>query len=402
MDAEADRPLLRRLALVALMFVIGLGILGASFALLFDSALKGLPDIEPVGPGFFGAISLIALSGGYLAWRKPSNAVGWWLLAAAFFWMAFFVGVAYGTAGLVTAHGPLPSDEFIFLVSSTLWAPGLLAIGMVVFLFPTGKPVSARWNWMVPTAITVTTVIYVSGLFLPDTFIDVRVANPIGSDAGWVSLAFDVATNVLLLLGATAAVSLIVRFRRSRNVERQQMKWFFFPVMVAAIVAIVGSIRDTFDLQLISPVVDVLQVVGLAAVGFIPVTIAIAVMRYGLYELGRVVNRTIVYALLAVLLGALYTGSVLLLTTILPGSDNPVAVAASTLVAAALFNPIRKRIQQFVNRRLFRKNYDPDQTQKGLQELLQNSIHPETIANHLLHTADNALKPTRSGIWIRQ
>lgn len=124
-------------------------------------------------------------------------------------------------------------------------------------------------------------------------------------------------------------------------------------------------------------------------------------MRYGLYDLGRIVNRTVVYGLLALLLALVYAGSVLLLSAVLPGTDSPIAVAMSTLAAAALFNPFRRRIQRFVNRRLYRQNYDPELVQRELQGRLQGSIRPESIAVHLLETANTALKPERSGIWIR-
>lgn len=397
------RPVRSRVAVAATVLVVGLGFVGIVLSVLFGEALGELPDYEPVGAGFFVALMPFVLSGGYLAWRRPSNAVGWWLLAAAFFWIAPFVGLAYGGAGLATSHGPLPLDEFTALVSVPMWAFGFLAIGMVVFLFPTGKPVSPRWNWLVPAAVAVTVVLYVSTSLLPDTLNVAGVPNPIAwvEAENQVSFILSVALVAQFGLGVAAMVALVLRYLRSGSTERQQIKWLLFPMVVALVVAALGSLRDALEWEALSPAIDLLQAVALLAVAFIPVAIAIAVMQYGLYDLGRIVNRTVAYGLLAVLLALVYAGSVLLLSAVLPGNDNPIAVAMSTLAAAALFSPLRRRIQQFVNQRLYRQTYDPDQLQQQLQDQLGEAIHPESIAAHLVETANNALKPERSGIWIR-
>lgn len=397
------RPVRSRVAVAVTVLVVGLGVLGIVLSVLFGEALAGLPDHEPVGAGFFAALMPFALSGGYLAWRRPSNAVGWWLLAAAFFWIAPFVGLSYGGAGLATSHGPLPLDEFTALVSAPMWAFGFLAIGMIVFLFPTGKPVSPRWNWLVPAAVAVTVVLYVSTSLLPDILDVAGVPNPIA----WIEAEEQLAVIASMAgiaqfgLGVAAVVTLAIRYRRSESTERQQIKWFLFPMVVALVAAALGSLRDSLGWESISPLVNLLQAVGLVAVAFIPIAIAIAVMRYGLYDLGRIVNRTIVYGLLAVLLALVYGGGVLLLSAVLPGNENPFAVAMSTLAAAALFSPFRRRIQLFVNQRLYRQAYDPDQLQQQLQDRLRDSLRPEIIAADLVETANKALKPERSGIWIR-
>ena len=383
--------------------VLGLGLLGAVLSAVFGSALSSLQEFEPVGPAYFLVLSPFALSGGYLAWRRPSNAVGWWLLTAAFFWIATSVGATYGVAGLATEHGPLPGDEIVYLASAGMWAPGLLAIGMVIFLFPTGRPLSSRWNWMVPTAVSLTVVVYVAVSLLPDILQDAGAPNPIAwtEAEDWLSLVESVAGFAQFGLGVAAVVSLILRYTRSDSVGRQQIKWLMFPVVVAIVVAVLGSLRDLLGWRTISAAIDVLQVGGLLAVALIPVAITVAVMRYGLYDLGRIVNRTVVYGLLAVLLGLVYSGSVLLLTAILPGSDNPLGVAMSTLAAAVLFNPIRRRVQGFVDRRLYRQSYDPDRMKEEFQERLRESVHPETVARHLVEAANDALKPEMLGIWIR-
>lgn len=396
------RPVLSRVAVAATVVVVGFGVIGAVLSMRFGEALTDLSDFEPVGAGFFLALLPFALSGGYLAWRRPSNAVGWWLLAAAFFWNAPFVGITYGVAGVATPHGPLPWDDPALLLSATMWAPGLLSIGMVVLLFPTGKPLSPRWNWLVTAGVTATAIVYLSVSLQPGILPE-GTPNPIA----WVEaeaalgLIEGIASIAQFGLGVAAVVSLVLRYRRSESLERQQIKWFLFPIVVALAAAALGTLRDQLAWETISPVVDVLQAVGLVAIGFIPVAIAIAVMRYGLYDLGRIINRTVVYGLLAVLLGLVYAGSVLLLSAVLPGNDNPIAVAMSTLAAAALFSPLRRRIQRFVNQRFYRQTYDPDHLQQQLQDRLQESIRPESIATHLVETANSALKPRRSGIWIR-
>jgi hypothetical protein len=267
-------------------------------------------------------------------------------------------------------------------------------------VFPTGRLLSPRWRplaWLagVATAVLTTLNSLRTNMSL-GTVPDQVIANPIGvAVVGNPDKGPAVPALILLLtvLAAVAFGSLVVRFRRSRGEERQQLKWFTYAaalvplsVLGDALPAVVG------DLAIDLPIV------------FLPVAAGIAILRYRLYDIDRLINRTLVYGLLTALLGGVYAGAVLVLGQLFGGvgRDPPSwAVAGATLAVAALFQPARRRIQQVVDRRFNRHKYDAAKTIQAVSTRLRDQVDLGTLSSELLAVVDQTVQPTRVVLWLR-
>jgi hypothetical protein len=276
------------------------------------------------------------------------------------------------------------------------WLP-LFALILVFtpLLFPTGRLLSARWR---PVAVAVATgLIAVGGALEPTLKLqneDYTVRNPIGltvvpdEEAG---LLFAVLFGVLAFCAVAALVSLVLRFRRSRGVERQQLKWFTYAVALAIVTATLPN----------SAARDVLF--GLT-IAFIPIAAGIAILRHRLYDIDRLINRTLVYGLLTAILGLGYAAAVLILGELFGGiGDEPPswAVAGATLAVAALFQPARRRIQAAVDRRFNRRKYDTAKTVEAFSARLRDQVDLDTLSAELLAVVDQTMQPSQAWLWLR-
>jgi hypothetical protein len=221
--------------------------------------------------------------------------------------------------------------------------------------------------------------------------------NPIAipSLEGVLRLAYATASSVLFGVILAALVSLVVRFRRATGIERQQVKWFAYGTALLLLLPAagpVGAVSSTAGNLMTAVIVSAL-----------PVTIGIAVLRYRLYDLDRLVNRTVVYGLLTVLLAGVYAGLVFALSQLLNPADqqSALAVAASTLVVAALFQPARRRIQGLVDRRFNRRRYDVARTVAAFSARLRDQIELDTLSTELLAVVDQTMQPTQASLWLR-
>jgi hypothetical protein len=194
-----------------------------------------------------------------------------------------------------------------------------------------------------------------------------------------------------------AVASLVVRFRRSRGVERQQLKWLAFAGVVFVVAFAIAGLTQP------SVVSDVFFVLAILALAFIPVAVGIAILRYRLYEIDRVISRTVVYATVTIVLGAAYAGLVLasqaLFSSFAGGSD--LAIAISTLVVAALFLPVRTRVQRFVDRRFYRRRYDAQQTLEAFGVRLRDQIELDALARDLRGVVGETMQPVHASLWLR-
>jgi hypothetical protein len=213
---------------------------------------------------------------------------------------------------------------------------------------------------------------------------------------GVLRLAYNTASAVLFAVILAALVSLIVRFRRATGSERQQLKWFAYGTALLLLLPLAGLVGA----QLPDPAQSLITAVILSA---LPVTIGIAVLRYRLYDIDRLVNRTVVYGLLTVLLAGVYVGLVFTLSQLLNPADqrSPLAVAASTLVVAALFQPARRRIQGLVDRRFNRRRYDAARTVAAFSARLRDQIELDTLSTELLAVVDQTMQPVQASLWLR-
>lgn len=348
------------------------------------------------------AVYAFSVVGFLIALNRPGNAVAWVCLAVGFTW-SLEAGL-WGAAFYGLAHpGPIPYPQALAAVGAWLWIPGIFGMAaFVLMLFPDGRLPSRRWRWLPWLAGTSVSLGYVRAVLLePDTF---SYGRPVVESPFPVILGADVDGAVpdvvvgLLDVSMIAAViasvaALVLRYRRSTGMERQQLKW----LATAGTAAIV-----LFGVAV--PLVDVFgQAVALVAALFfalIPVSIGVAVLRYRLYEIDRLVSRTVTYALVVGALVAVYAGGVLLVGSLLPRQSD-VAVAASTLTVAALFNPLRRRVQDRVDRRFNRARYDAARLVEGFRAQLRDEVDLDALHRELVQAAANAMQPSGVSLWLR-
>ena len=333
-----------------------------------------------------------------LALRRPVNPIGWLYGAAGLAW-AYTLPLSPWIDQLVREHRPLPLvARFVAATGDLSWAPAIaLGVTLPALLLPNGRLRSPRWRLVVGMSVTGITLISVAGPLSPGPLEEMGIDNPLGlaGPAGAVAGALAILGVLLHWLSLPpAAVCVVLRFRSSRGVERQQMRW----VAAGAAGAVVGLLVSLpAGLGLVP---NAISHVIFPALLLPPVAIAVAVLRYRLYDLDRVISRTLTYALLTVLLGLGYAGVVLGLGRLLPDSSSLV-VAAATLVAVAAFSPLRRRVQGLVDRRFNRRRYDAARTLEGFAARLRDQVDLDGLHGELLAVVDQTMQPTRASLWLR-
>ena len=346
------------------------------------------------------AIASMTLVGALLMTRAAGNLVGGLLLAAGVLLTAAVVMGTYAEAGLAGSAPPPTSVGIAFVLNDALFVPPMvmLLIGVPLF-FPDGHLLSRRWRavvWLTAAAIAATTV---CKLFTPQLAGTDLMVNPIGIPGLEPVLRL---LNLFSLLTApigfgAAVAAIAIRFRRGRGIERQQLKWFLAVAGTCAIAFVIGILPLAPDIQ------NTAFLVAFCGLIAMPIAIGVAILRYRLYEIDRLVSRTIAYALVTGGLVAVYLGVNLVLTTVLStlASGNSVAVAASTLVVAALFTPARRRVQHVVDRRFDRARYDGERTTAAFSARLRDEVDIATVVADLDGTVRSALRPSHVGLWLR-
>jgi hypothetical protein len=339
--------------------------------------------------------------GAIVASRLPESPIGWLFCAIGLcFGLAHF-SVEYVEYALLAPSGSLPAGEAFAWLSSWIWVGGL---GLVVFLdllFPNGRLPSARWRWFVRFTAIVLLPAAILAALSPGRILSTTLNNPLGIEGlPNASKEIEAFMYVLVVVGAS---SMLARLRHAGRIERQQIKWFAF----ATVLVISGVILK----NVAYPVVEVMWVwwVGLilTAVGVVssPVAMGIAIFRYRLYEIDLIINRTLVYAPLTALLVALYFGAIVLLQSVfvaLTGEQSTLAVVASTLLIAALFTPLRRRIQSFIDRSFYRKKYDASKTLEAFSAKLRDETDLEALSDDLVGLVRETMHPAHVSLWLRR
>ncbi len=348
-----------------------------------------------------------AVVGFVVARRKPRNPLGWIMLATAGFFALSEDASFYVVAAYRLRHGGLPLGWLALLVQPG-WAPAIVLLGLTILLFPDGRLPSARWRWVLWAYLGVA-VLWISGTVI--LTVGAIAAHRTGVDSGGNLLIFDHPTGSaawwgvvngvffpLLAAGWLASLAAqVISYRRASGERRLQLKWLMSGTAVAGVgLASAAGLTDSKAV-----VIQVLAAVAFVAVLAIPVSMGVAILKYRLYDIDRIISRTLAYAIVTGLLVGVYAGLVLLATQVF-GFHAPVAVAAATLMAAALFNPVRRRVQHAVDRRFNRARYDADRAVATFAAGLKDAVDIDTVRADLLSVVSSSLEPTHASVWIRR
>jgi hypothetical protein len=395
-DRLLTGPLALGLAAIALALEV------SAMALLLANLSGGAP-IEPSANLVAGFVLGITypLVGGLLAARRPGNAIGWIFLAIALSQATNVFTNMYSILGLVIQPGSLPYADVTSWLAMWTWAPGFILLATFsVLLFPDGRLPSPGWRLVAVMAVTSLVLLMIPTAIvawphrgLDDVYAQAGIGFGPGSE--WADLLRNVGFTIGLVAALASLASLVLRFRRSSAEDRRKLKLLTLAgIVLVAFLTIspnysLGPIPDAIAALLISPLV--------------PLATAIAVLRYHLYEIDRIISRTVSYGIVTGILALVFVGTVLVLQTVLASyfSGSSVAVAASTLVVATLFQPLRRRVQSVVDHRFNRSRYDAERTVAAFGARLRDEVDLGRVSEGLLVAVHSTVRPESASIWLR-
>jgi hypothetical protein len=394
-----------------------LAILGLLVTAWLDHLLRqaGRPDLAQETAGVEPVLVVLSATtvGAVLASRRPTHPVGWLLLALGLFMAAAIVAQAYADYGFQARPGALPAVSYVALYGPATLGAMLGCIGFILLLTPTGSLPSPRWRWWARVMVAAPVVSLVATLLLPNSLHSdyQTLDNPLALRAfgGALRAALWVALAITVSAVLVAAGSLVVRFRRAHGVERQQLRWVALAAAVVAPAALVLlAAAATTTLLAAAATTTLLTLFNWAlfnwalavCVTILPLAIGAAILRYRLYDLDRIISRTLAYGLLTVLLGGGYALVVLGLGQLL-GQGSSLVVASATLAMAALSRPAHRRIQAAVDRRFNRRRYDAAQTIAAFSTRVHQEVDLDTLAAELLAAVGQTMQPASVSLWLR-
>jgi hypothetical protein len=391
------RPAVLSWALWALAIPGGLGVVTWLDHLLRQAGREDLALLTPNQYGYVVTLVSAATVGAVLASRRPEHPVGWLLLVLGLSVVTSGVAQGYASYGLARP-GSVPAADWAAIYDDASWAAWSSLIGFILLLTPTGSLPSPRWRrWALVTAAA--PVVFLLAKSLRAGSLDApyqSVTSPLGVPAlaGLAAVVAALSVFTAQLAVVAGAASLVVRFRRARGVERQQLRWVAFAAGLSAVAVVVATIGALVA----QPAVGDWSF-GLY-VALLPIATGAAVLRYRLYDLDRIISRTLAYGLLTVLLGGAYAGVVLGLGQLV-GRSSPLLVAGATLAVASAFQPARRRVQDLVDRRFNRRRYDAAGTIEEFSIRLRQQIDLDGLTAELLAVVDQTMQPTRVSLWLR-
>jgi hypothetical protein len=389
------------IALVAGGLVLALVVVDVPLARLAHQSLNASGGSSPVW--FSAALGVV---GFVVASRKPGNPLGWIMLAAAAVSSLSQDASFYMVADYRLRHGGLPLG-WVAVLAQPGWAVSIVLSGLLVLLFPDGRPPSPRWRWVLWLYLAAATLYLVGVLIASVGAIaghDIRVdasgnllvlSHPTGSSMWW-GVVEGVFLPVVAVCWLGSVVAQAASYRRSSGIRRLQLKWLLAGSATALIcVPLTVFLSGMRGLPGLAG-----GITGAVALLAIPVCMGVAILRYRLFDINRIISRTLAYAIVTGLLVGVYAGIVLLATREV-SINEPVAVAGSTLAVAALFNPLRRRVQRAVDRRFNRARYDADNIVTAFAARLQDAAGPDSVQEALASTVQNALEPTYLSVWLK-
>jgi hypothetical protein len=382
-----------------------LAMLGVATIPWFDHLLRQarrpeLTQLDATAVPMVLAALVAATVGAVLASRRPHHPVGWLLLALGLAVTASGVADGYARYGLLGRPSALPAARWVAVYSPATIYLAFVSIGFVLLLTPSGSLPSPRWRWWARLAAAAPVGFLLAlavgpGLVIPpyDEVIDpVSVPALASAVAAVIAVSFTIAIGGLTV----GAWSLVVRFRSARGSERQQLRWVAFAAALTvppAAVVLFSVVVDT------TATVVVLVALGVC-MALLPLVIGAAILRYRLYDLDRIISRTLAYGLLTLLLGGGYALVVLGLGQLL-GRDSSLVVAGATLAVAVAFQPARRRVQAVMDRRFNRRRYDAARTVDAFAARLRDQVDLDALHGELLAVVDQTMQPTQVSLWLR-
>jgi len=351
------------------------------------------------------------LVGALIASNRPKNPIGWICLAIGIIWMIVPISTSYGVYGLVARPGSVPFPAAIGSLAEWIWVPAVGLVGIyLILLFPDGRLPSRRWRpvaWLSGAVIILVSAGFALSPGPMEGLLGIR--NPFGLEKyPWVA---DATLGVVLLLPLcilASAVSLVLRFLRSGGEEREQIKWlafaasilglgFFSYVIPANILPDDAGGVDRLWVNLLE------DAVTLSFAG-VPVAVGIAILRYRLFDIDIIIRRTLVYSVLTLMLGLVYIGCILLSRTLIAPltGGSELAIVASTLAIAALFNPLRRRIQNVIDKRFYRRKYDAAKVLAAFGTTVRDETDLDALTNEMLRVVDATMQPEHVSLWLRE
>ena len=397
-----------RLASPATALIVGglllvLAVLDVPLARLAHQSLNADGGSSP----FWFSVAL-GVVGFVVAWRRPRNPLGWILLAGATFGALSQDASFYVVADYRLRHGGLPLG-WVAVLAQPGWAVSIVMIGLAVLLFPDGRLPSPRWRWVLWLYLAAATL-YLVGVMIASVGAiaghDIRVdasgnlltlSHPTGSSAWW-GVVEAVFLPLLVVCWAGSVAGQAASYRRSSGERRQQLKWLLAGSAIAGVGIPLAVWLSGMHGILAGLAAGIAGACGQLA---IPVCMGVAILKYRLFDIDRIISRTLGYAIVTGLLVGAYAGIVLLTTQVFR-VHTPVAVVAATLAAAALFNPVRRRVQQVVDRRFNRARYDADQAIAAFAARLKNAVDLDSVRDDLADVVQQALEPAHVSVWISQ
>ena len=396
----ALRPSVRLFALVPAL--VALGSIVVDFMLL-----------EFYGVAFLLMVSLLVYVavGLLLVLRLPHQPVGWLLLGAGAFLQLGTAAGAYGWAAFIRWPGTLPLREVVLLISWA-WIPALGCLFTAVMLFPTGRPPSPRWRPAVALVVITTALLLVAALFsqrdlqVPQSLTAqnaplLKVPNPLLIDGMLATLlAYGYASPFTFFVYLVPVAAVLARFRTAVGNERQQLKWFAYASSLGMSFFVVSGLVPT----LFSYLAGLGPAIAIIAIDLIPISVAIAILRYRLYDIDLLIKRTLVYGATTVAIAVLFWVGIIALQRLLSPitSGSELAIAASTLVSLALFQPVRGRVQDAVDRRFDRSRYNAARTVDSFADVLRDEVDLDEVRADLIGSVQQTMAPAHTSLWLRE
>ena len=380
---------------------------GLGAGLWLDTLLRraGYPELAYLlsGGDFSTLVAAVSAAsvGALVATRRPGHRVGWLLVALGLSIAVAGFSFSYTRYGLVARPGTLPGASWLAGIANGGVLLYLSCTGFILLLSPTGTLPSPRWRWWARIIAAGLVMAFLASVLASRPLYPEypEIGNPIGVDAlehGAGAILFPVGALLVLAGLVVGAVSLLLRFRRAGGLERLQLRWLALGAALAALalaVALTALVVEETDGWIFRAGIGI-------SVAVLPLATGAAILRYRLYDIDRIVSRTLTYGLLTVLLGGGYAVVVLGLGRLL-GRESSLAVAGATLVVAALFQPARRRVQSLVDRRFNRRHVDTTRTVEAFSARLREQVDLDTLSAELLSVAEQTMEPTQVALWLR-